>query len=77
MDPVWIVCIILGAALLLSAIWGAKWYYADMKRWNNGKCSKCGTELKLDGFKNGNPVYKCPKCGHEVTVWWSRTIKTF
>ena len=65
------------AAIVLASIWGIKCYYQDKRRWNGGKCTECGAKLELTKFVSGNPIYKCPKCGHEVHIWWSRTINTF
>lgn len=70
----WWLVIIFGVLFLLASIWGIKCYRHDMKRWNKGFCTKCGTKLDLVGFRYGNPVYKCPKCGHEICIWWTRTI---
>lgn len=66
--------IIFGAICLGVAIFIEMDYRKDMKRWNKGKCVKCGADLEQVGYHNSDPKYKCPKCGHEVIIWWTRTI---
>lgn len=63
------VLLILGAiGVFALAIFLAS--YAEARRYNNGKCVKCGNELKyFDSDSQGGRGYKCSNCGH--TVWVS------
>lgn len=75
LDFFWWMCLVGGVAAIIILIWGLRIRHNDLKRWNKGKCTECGTTLFLDRCDiGGNPIYKCPKCGHEVDIWWTRTI---
>lgn len=43
-------------------------YKEELKEYNSGKCTKCGSELKLTKLKGGTRYYVCPKCLKVVEV---------
>lgn len=64
-------CLLIIVILILAFIN----YLRDRKKWNDGKCPKCGAPLYC-----ANPdedLYKCQNCDYETNIWWTRTIKTF
>lgn len=43
-------------------------YYFGKKDWNNGTCSKCGSNWKLNRVNIHGRYYCCPKCGKEIII---------
>ena len=59
---------LLALSIFIGCIWG---YLKEKKDFNDGKCPRCGTNLKyFDTDSQGGQGWTCDKCGYTTWVSW-------
>ena len=64
-----------GVSFLISIICFAR--HSEKKKWNNGVCPNCGSDLVLNPWmidSQGGRGWSCPKSDCEYTAWVSYKV---
>jgi len=64
-----ILAVIFGVFVLLFCVLTLVGYHTSVRRWNHGKCPKCGTPWKYWGTNTyGDRLCYCPNCLTSRTI---------